>query len=69
MENINENRLYHLHLVRLNDELEEKLMNHIEENDTTIAGTVRQSLRKFFNVDSKKKTASASKPEEIMEQA
>jgi len=48
MENNDVQNLTHIHLVRLDDVLEDKLMNHIEVNDTTIAGTVRQSLRQFF---------------------
>ena len=47
----NEGKLYHYHefLIRLDNELSEKLVHFSKENDMTLTGTVRRSLRQFFN--------------------
>lgn len=64
----NEEKLYHRHLVRIDDELDQKLMNHIEVYDMTIAGVIRQSLRKYFeNEELKKQTDDNGKKEMPME--
>jgi hypothetical protein len=44
----NESSLYHEYLIRLDDELSQKLMHFAKENDMTLTGTVRKSLRQFF---------------------
>ena len=45
----NEQKLVnHTHLIRLDDELNSKLMNHMVENDMNMAGVIRRSLRQFF---------------------
>lgn len=47
----NEGRLYNYHeyLIRLDKELSEKLVQFSEDNDMTLTGTVRRSLRQFFD--------------------
>jgi hypothetical protein len=42
-------------LFRLDDTLNEKLLNHMEENEMTLTGTVRRSLRVYFEKDESKK--------------
>lgn len=43
-----ENRLYHEYLIRLDDELSTKLVHFSRQNDLTLTGTIRRSLRQFF---------------------
>jgi predicted transcriptional regulator len=43
-----EEKLYHQHLFRLDDNLNAKLMNHMDEFDMTMSGIIRRSLRMFF---------------------
>jgi hypothetical protein len=47
----NEGKMYHYHeyLIRLDNELSEKLVHFSKENDMTLTGTVRRSLRQLFN--------------------
>ena len=42
-------KLYHEFLIRLDNELTDKLVQFTKENDMKITGVVRQSLRQFFN--------------------
>ena len=44
----NESRLYHQYLIRLDDELSQKLVHFSKLNEMTLTGTVRKSLRQFF---------------------
>jgi len=46
--NTKEEKLYHPHLIRLDDNLNNKLLNHMEENDMTMTGVIRRCLRKYF---------------------
>jgi len=41
-------KLYHEFLIRLDNELTDKLVQFTKENDMKITGVVRQSLRQFF---------------------
>lgn len=52
---IKQGKHYHQHLFRLDDTLNEKLLNHMEENEMTLTGVVRKSLRVFFEKDEPKK--------------
>ena len=49
--NINEEKLYHQYLIRLDDELSTKLQHHAVENDMKITGVIRRSLRKYFQTE------------------
>ena len=53
---INQDKLYHQHLIRLDDTLNEKLLNHMNENEMTLTGVVRKSLRKYFESETPAKT-------------
>lgn len=44
----NEGKLYHEFIIRLDDELSTKLVHFSRQNDMTLTGTVRRSLRQFF---------------------
>lgn len=44
----NESKLYHEYLIRLDDELSTKLVHFSRQNDLTLTGTIRRSLRQFF---------------------
>jgi len=44
----NENNPYHEYLIRLDDELSDKLVHFSRVNDMTLTGTIRRSLRQFF---------------------
>ena len=44
----NESKINHEYLIRLDDELSNKLIHYSRENDMTITGSVRKSLRHFF---------------------
>ena len=46
---------FHQHLFRLNEELNMKLINHMQENDMSLSGTVRSSLRLLFETVERKK--------------
>lgn len=49
MENpVIEEKLYHQHLFRLDDTLNQKLINHMNEYDMTLSGVIRRSLRLFL---------------------
>jgi hypothetical protein len=55
MESINtQDKLYHKHLIRLDDNLNTKLINHMTENDMTLTGVVRRSLRVFLEKETLK---------------
>ena len=43
-----EERLYHQHLFRLDDETNERLLNHMEEYGFSLSGIVRRSLKMFI---------------------
>ena len=45
----NESKLHHEFLIRLDNDLSDKLYNHAQENDMKITGVVRRSLRLFFD--------------------
>jgi len=56
MENItNEGKMTHKYLLRLNDELTNKLVQHARENDMKISMVIRRSLRQFFQNEELKK--------------
>jgi len=60
--NINHDKLYHQHLIRLDDKLNTKLLNHMEQNEMTLTGVIRKSLRVFFETEeSTKETVEAVK--------
>ena len=44
----NESRLNHQYLIRLDDELSQKLVHFSKLNEMTLTGTIRKSLRQFF---------------------
>ena len=49
MDKINtQEKLYHQHLFRLDDSLNTKLLNHMNENDMTLSGLIRRSLMMFL---------------------
>jgi len=55
MENIiNKGKTYQ-HLIRLDEGLNSKLFNHMVENEMTLAGVIRKSLRQFFQSEDLKK--------------
>jgi hypothetical protein len=43
-----EEKLYHQHLFRLNDDLNTRLLNHMEVNGFSLSGIVRRSLQMFL---------------------
>ncbi len=43
-----EEKLYHQHLFRLDDKLNQKLLNHMTEYEMTLSGVIRRSLRIFL---------------------
>ena len=45
---ITEEKLYHQHLFRLDDSLNARLLNHMEENGFSLSGIVRRSLQMFL---------------------
>jgi len=69
MENItNDGKMTHEYLLRLDDELTQKLVYHAKENDMKISMIIRRSLRQFFqNEESKKETGKTGKKITIME--
>lgn len=44
-----EDKLYHQHLFRLDDDLNTRLLNHMEEYGYSLSGIVRRSLREFID--------------------
>lgn len=56
----NDGKLYHYHeyLIRLDNELSEKLVHFSRLNDMTLTGTVRRSLRQFFENESQESDTS-----------
>lgn len=49
----NDGKLYHHeYLIRLDNELSDKLVQFSKVNDMTLTGTVRRSLRQFFENES-----------------
>ncbi len=50
-----EQRLYHQHLFRLDDTLNTKLLNHMEEYGFSLSGLVRRSLKMFIESEAGKK--------------
>ena len=44
-----EDKLYHQHLFRLDDDLNTRLIHHMEENGFSLSGIVRRSLRMFLD--------------------
>ena len=51
---LNSRGLEHQLLVRLDDNLIHKLRNHSTENDMSMSGIVRRSLRQFFQREESK---------------
>jgi predicted transcriptional regulator len=51
----NDNKLYHEYLIRLDDDLSTRLVHFSKENDMKIVGTIRRSLRQFFENEELKK--------------
>jgi hypothetical protein len=45
---ITEEKLYHQHLFRLDDNLNTRLLNHMEEYGFSLSGIVRRSLKMFI---------------------
>lgn len=43
-----ESSSYHQYLIRLDDELSQKLVHFSKLNEMTLTGTIRKSLRQFF---------------------
>jgi hypothetical protein len=66
---ITEEKLYHQHLFRLEDDLNERLLNHMEEYGFSLSGIVRRSIQMFLEqetevnngVESTKKTITTRK--------
>lgn len=48
-----EDKLYHQHLFRLNDDLNTRLLNHMEEYGFSLSGIVRRSLQMFLEQETK----------------
>jgi len=48
-----EDKLYHQHLFRLDDDLNTRLIHHMEENGFSLSGIVRRSLRMFLEQETK----------------
>lgn len=46
---LTEERLYHQHLFRLDDDLNTQLLNHMEEYGFSLSGIIRRSLRMFLD--------------------
>lgn len=51
-EPITEQSLYHQHLFRLDDDLNARLLNHMEEYGFSLSGIVRRSLKMFIESES-----------------
>ena len=64
--NINEEKLYHQYLIRLDDELSTKLQHHAVENDMKITGVIRRSLRKYFQTEEVHETVNPVKKESFI---
>ena len=47
-----EQRLYHQHLFRLDDDLNARLLNHMEEYGFSLSGIVRRSIKLFLDSES-----------------
>lgn len=43
-----EDKLYHQHLFRLDDDLNTRLIHHMEENGFSLSGIIRRSLQMFL---------------------
>jgi len=54
---ITEEKLYHQHLFRLDDGLNERLLNHMEQYGFSLSGIVRRSLKMFIESDAIKNNA------------
>lgn len=52
--NITDDKMYHKVLVKLDLNLTEKLFNHAKENDMSLSGVIRQSLRKYLHPEDNK---------------
>lgn len=52
---LTEEKLYHQHLFRLDDDLNARLLNHMEEYGFSLSGIVRRSLKMFIESDAVKK--------------
>jgi len=52
----NDGKLTHEYLLRLDDELTQKLIHHARENDMKLSMVIRRSLRQFFQNEELKKT-------------
>ena len=63
---INEEKLYHRHHIRLDHSLNTKLMNHMVENEMTLTGVVRKSLRKYFQTEEVHETVNPVKKESFI---
>ena len=61
----NDERLYHQFLVRLDNELTEKLYNHATENDMKLTGVFRESLREYFQNETRT-TSSLGKKQDVL---
>ena len=48
-EPITEQRLYHQHLFRLDDDLNARLLNHMEEYGFSLSGIVKRSIQLFLD--------------------
>lgn len=46
---LTEEKLYHQHLFRLDDDLNTRLIHDMEENGFSLSGIVRRSLRMFLD--------------------
>jgi hypothetical protein len=46
---LTEEKLYHQHLFRLDDDLNVRLLNHMEEDGFSLSGIVRRSLQLFLD--------------------
>jgi predicted transcriptional regulator len=61
----NDERLYHQFLIRLDNELAEKLYNHASENDMKLSGVIRRSLRQYLQQEESRKIDSGKKQEHL----
>ena len=52
---ITEEKLYHQHLFRLDDGLNERLLNHMEQYGFSLSGIIRRSLKMFLESEAIKK--------------
>ena len=59
----NDNRLYHKIMIRMDNELMEKLYNYAADADMKLSGIIRRSLRQYLQKEESQKEATGKKQE------